>query len=187
MPYKYHTAPVHYSSLLFPLSTFPLCFCFSYICCICTPHFLLSIALPPLPSFLLPFFILTSLPPSFTPSPSFPFSLPLLLPPSCPPSLFSLLHPYTSLPPSLPSFQLFADARESPLEKQISDSIVATKDKDTNLFSLVPSRVAMAPSSTSSCRSPVGAIAHPDSFSDFFRMLGQQGAVVHFDWAVSVM
>lgn len=69
--------------------------------------------------------------------------------------------------------ELYADARESPLEQRISDSIVATKDnKDNSLFSLVPSRVAMFPSSSSSSsKNPTEAIANPDSFSDFFRLL----------------
>lgn len=70
--------------------------------------------------------------------------------------------------------EVFEDAHDSPLEKRISDSIVATKEnKDNGIFSLVPSGVATFPSPPQphSPGSQVGAISNPDSFSDFFRLL----------------
>ena len=74
-----------------------------------------------------------------------------------------------SLSERCPHFpQVFEDARDSPLEKRISDSIVATKDnKDNGIFSLVPSRVATFPSSNVQ----TDVISNPDCFSDFFRLL----------------
>ena len=65
---------------------------------------------------------------------------------------------------------MFEDARDSPLEKRISDSIVKPKD-NANLFSLVPSGVPRPPAIVEA--SNPGPIFNPDSFSDFFRLLGE--------------
>jgi len=65
---------------------------------------------------------------------------------------------------------MFEDARDSPLEQRISDSIVKPKD-NANLFSLVPSGVPRPPAIVEA--TDPDPIFNPDSFSDFFRLLGK--------------
>ena len=67
--------------------------------------------------------------------------------------------------------QLFEDARDSPLEQRISDSILKPKD-NTNLFSLVPSGVPRPPAIMEA--SNPEPISSPDCFSDFLRLLGEK-------------
>ena len=74
----------------------------------------------------------------------------------------------------------YQDALESPLEQCITDSMVRAKDTGLsslggNLFSLVPSGV---PKSTQPQQQSVSEesdpqpISSPDSFSDFFKVIG---------------
>ena len=77
---------------------------------------------------------------------------------------------------SPPLFQ-YEDALESPLEKCISDSMVRNKDTGISglgntLFSLVPSGVPKVPQTISE-EDDLQPISSPDSFSDFFKVLGQ--------------
>ncbi len=79
------------------------------------------------------------------------------------------------------SFHVFQyeDALDSPLEKCISDSMVRNKDTGisglgNSLFSLVPSGVPKAPQTISE-EEAVQPISSPDSFSDFFKVIGQSG------------
>lgn len=74
----------------------------------------------------------------------------------------------------------YEDALESPLEQCISDSMVRNKDSSlsslgkNSLFSLVPSGVpSYKASQTISEESAPQPISSPDSFSDFFKVLGE--------------
>lgn len=73
----------------------------------------------------------------------------------------------------------YEDALESPLEQCISDSMLRSKDSGLptldNLFSLVPSGVPTnKPSSQTISEEPAPLpISSPDSFSDFFKVVGQ--------------
>lgn len=74
----------------------------------------------------------------------------------------------------------YEDALESPLEQCISDSVVRTKDSGIaslggNLFSLVPSGVPKSLQTVSEESEPQ-PISSPDSFSDFFKVIGQSSS-----------
>ena len=60
---------------------------------------------------------------------------------------------------------------ESPLEQCISDSMVRSKDGG-NIFSLMPNGVAKAPHQPPPEESDPLPISSPDSFSDFFKVIG---------------
>ncbi len=71
----------------------------------------------------------------------------------------------------------YEDACDSPLEQCITDSIVRAKDTGTletleNFFSLVPSGVSTYRPSQQSIPEEPEPISSPDSFCDFFQMLG---------------
>lgn len=68
----------------------------------------------------------------------------------------------------------YEDALESPLEQCISDSMLRSKDTG-NLFSLVPSGVPSYKTSQtiSEDTDSLQPISSPDSFSDFFKVLGK--------------
>ncbi len=76
-------------------------------------------------------------------------------------------------------FSQYEDARDSPLEQCITDSIVRSKDTGTrealeNFFSLVPSGVSTYKPSQLPIQETREPIASPDSFCDFFQLLGKQ-------------
>ena len=71
----------------------------------------------------------------------------------------------------------YEDARDSPLEQCISDSIVKSKDTGTletleNFFSLVPSGVSTYKPSQQTIPEEPGPISSADCFADFFQLLG---------------
>ena len=76
--------------------------------------------------------------------------------------------------PLLPQYE---DALESPLEQCISDSMVRSKDSGLpsldNFFSLVPSGVPTNKTPPTIQEEPsLQPISSPDSFSDFFKIIG---------------
>ena len=71
----------------------------------------------------------------------------------------------------------YEDARDSPLEQCISDSIVKSKDTGTletleNFFSLVPSGVSTYKPSQQTIPEEPTPISSPDCFAEFFQLLG---------------
>lgn len=69
----------------------------------------------------------------------------------------------------------YEDALDSPLEQCISDSMMRNKDQSLptlggTLFSLVPSGIPKSISEDSSEPLPISS---PDSFSDFFKVIGK--------------
>lgn len=81
-----------------------------------------------------------------------------------------------SLEDSASSDDEYEDARDSPLEQCISDSIVKSKDTGTletleNFFSLVPSGVSTYKPSQQSIPEEPSPISSPDCFADFFQLL----------------
>lgn len=76
-----------------------------------------------------------------------------------------------SWPPSLPPSQ-YEDARDSPLEQRI-ERAMSVKQKENSLFSLVPRGVPVSPAYQPPPVAEFEPLANPDSFADFFRLLGE--------------
>ena len=78
---------------------------------------------------------------------------------------------HTSLPPPLPPSPKYEDAQESPLEQCISESM--TNQKDNGLFSFVPKGVPVRAEGGPQPLPESRPLSNPDSFQDFFRLLGR--------------